>query len=449
MSQANEQRTPFVLGKPIKNPADFYGRDNILGRVFEAIREGQLVSVVGEHRCGNTSVIYQVVHPDVRARYLTPKQDAERVYAFVSAALAAEGPEAFFRRLARALRRADEDAQVDFDGEIDRVWLENYLEDLTDRDQRLVLLMDEFEILADFDPSFWDWFEKLVTEYDVAMVVTSRSDLGRFRSEHGMGPPFFNMFRTIPVGSFRKETFEEFLRDKSEITDFDFQAQRDTILDLAGRFPYYVQLAAALTYLQAGGESQLTPAQVDIVRHEFKARTRALFEDAWGKLPASEQDALMWLVLGAEPTGDDAASYREALRSLEQRGYLLEGRIFSSAFADFVRSHTHLIALDPSTGRVRVGTGVVHPPAEAFAMLAALAAAGGRVVTTASLAETLWPDLARNAPEAAERKVRATADALRTALGDGGDDGADEPHVEELSGLGIHGYRFVNELVDL
>jgi len=444
MSDGHEQRTPFVLGKPIKNPADFYGRDIVLGRVFDAILEGQLVSVVGEHRCGNTSVIYQVIHPDVRSRYLTPQQDAERVYAFISSALASDGTEAFFRRLARTLRRADPDATVDFDGEADRVWLENYLEDLTDRRRRLVLLLDEFEVLADFDPAFWDWFEKLVTEYDVAMVVTSRTDLGAFRSETGSGPPFFNMFRSIPIGSFRKETFDEFLRDKTELTDFDFLAQRDTILDLAGRFPYYVQLAAALIYLQAGGESRLTDAQVEIVRHEFRARTRALFEDAWTKLPPTERDALMWLVLDAEPTGDDAASYREALRSLEQRGYVLEGRIFSSAFADCVRAHTHLIALDPSTGRVRVGTSVVHPPAEAFAMLAVLTEADGRVVTTGALAETLWPDLARAAPEAAERKVRATADALRGALGDDGD----EPHVEELSGLGIHGYRFVNELVD-
>lgn len=445
MTSSHEQRTPFVLGKPIKNPADFYGRGAVLGRVFDAILEGQLVSVVGEHRCGNTSVIYQAIHPDVRARYLTPQQDAQRVYAFISAALASDSTEAFFRRLARALRRADEDAQVDFDGAIDRVWLENYLEDLTDRDQRLVLLMDEFEILADFDPAFWDWFEKLVTEYDVAMVVTSRMDLGTFRSESGSGPPFFNMFRTIPVGSFRKETFDEFLRDKSEITDFDFQAQRDAILDLAGRFPYYVQVAAALMYLHAGGESKLTDAQVEIVRHEFRARTAALFEDAWAKLPATERDALMWLVLDAEPTGDDAASYREALRSLEQRGYILDGRLFSSAFAVCIRSHTHLISLDASTGRVRVGTAVVHPPAEAFAMLTALADAEGRVVTTGDLGEALWPDLARNAPEAAENKVRATAEALRAAI-DG--ESAGEPHIEELSGLGIHGYRFVNELVE-
>ena len=95
-------RTPFVLGKPIKNPADFYGRREVLRELFDAVLNGQLVSVVGEHRCGNTSVIYQMLHPDQRRRYLTPEQDRTLLFALITGQLAAEGPDAFFRRIGRS-----------------------------------------------------------------------------------------------------------------------------------------------------------------------------------------------------------------------------------------------------------------------------------------------------------------------------------------------------------
>jgi len=299
MTEPRESRTPFILGKPIKNPADFYGRKQTLRELFDAALNAELVAVVGEHRCGNTSIIYQMLHPDVRSRCLEPSEDNGLLFVLVSSQLAADGPEALFRRTARALRRTDPDARADFGGTIDQVWMEDYLEDLADRHRRLVLLVDEFEVLADFEPVFWEWFEKLVTSYDVSMVVTARVDLSQYRTERDAGPPFFNMFRSVYVGSFRPETVDHFLAEKSEITDFDFLAVQDVIHDLAGRFPYYMQVAAALFYLFAGGESHIADEQVDAVRNEFTARTSALFSDAWNKLPQIERDALTWLVLNA------------------------------------------------------------------------------------------------------------------------------------------------------
>lgn len=442
MSERSDARTPFVLGKPIKNPSDFYGREEPMRRLFDAVISGQLVSVVGEHRCGNTSMLYQLAHPEVRERYLGPEGDAGLVFAFVSAQLASDGPNALMRRIARRLRRADPDAGVPFSGTLDKVWLENYLEDLTDRGGRLVLLLDEFEVLASFEAEFWDWFEKIVTEYDVAVIVSSRMDLGQFRSEQRIGPPFFNMFRSLYVGSFEPETFARFLKEKSEITDFDFGAVESVIGELAGRFPYYVQVAAALFYLHAGGDSRVDEEQVELVRNEFRSRTGALFADAWEKLPASERDALTWLVFDVPPPDSERRPNREACKSLERRGYLLDGRIFSSAFADHVRASSRLISLNDDTHRIRIGTDVVTPTRDAFALLQYLSGSESGMVTDKDIAQALFPDLAERAPERAIDRVRASVAELRDAL----DDPASEARfVEELEGRGIHGYRFLNE----
>ena len=198
----SEQRTPFVLGKPIKTPEDFYGRERELRELFESVKNMQPAALVGEHRCGNTSILYQMLHPDQQSRFLSEDEREQLMFVFVNAQLAGDSPESLFRRVALALRRADESSTLDFGGTIDRAWIEDYLEDVATRGRRLVLLIDEFDVLAGYEGSFWEWFRGLLIEYDVSPVVASRLELGRFREDWGSGSPFFNMFRTVYMGSF-------------------------------------------------------------------------------------------------------------------------------------------------------------------------------------------------------------------------------------------------------
>ena len=81
----------------------------------------------------------------------------------------------------------------------------------------MVLLLDEFEVLAGFDTTFWEWFEGLVNEYDISIIATTRMDLGRFRAVRSVGPPFFNMFRTVRIGSFEPETVDLFLKESASV----------------------------------------------------------------------------------------------------------------------------------------------------------------------------------------------------------------------------------------
>jgi hypothetical protein len=170
----NERRNPFVLGKPIKEPEDFFGREHELRELFESVMHRQPLALLGEHRCGNTSILYQMLSPEVRARYLEPGQEGELLFAFVNSQLAADGPEAFHRRLAKALVRADPDSDDDVPSSVDNFWIEDFLESLADRDRHLVLLLDEFEVLADFVAPFWEWFRGLIIEYDLSIVVATR-----------------------------------------------------------------------------------------------------------------------------------------------------------------------------------------------------------------------------------------------------------------------------------
>lgn len=441
----SDRRNPFVLGKPIKEPSDFYGRERELRELFESVANMQPVALVGEHRCGNTSLLYQVLHEDVQAEQLDEEERERLLFAFVNAQLAGESPESFYRRIARALRRADTEAGVDFEEEIDAFWIEDYMEDLADRDKRLVLILDEFEVLANFAASFWEWFRGLIIEYDVSIVVATRVELGEFRDEWGSGSPFFNMFRSVYVGSFEPAELQAFLSDASEACGIDLLALRGEIEALGGRFPYYVQVAASLFLEQAEraqeGSALDGPEVVEAVRREFRARTALLFEDIWPKLPEVERETLGWLALGVAPDPDERTAFRQALPSLERRGYVVEGQVFSTAFRDFVRQRIQRIELNPDTGAVHIDKRTIELPPKEYALLRFLLEKEGEVVTKDDIAAAVWPEYTMDTLGVTDAMIQKTISRLRKEidLEDGG-----FHHIESIRG---QGYRFQNPSV--
>jgi len=436
------RRNPYVLGKPIKDPADFYGREDELRELFESVSHMQPVALVGEHRCGNTSLLYQMMNADVRRRHLRPADDTQLLFAFFNSQLAADGPETFFRRLARALKRADPDAGVDFDEDIDQFWIEDYLEDLTGRGRRLVMLMDEFEVLAEFAPSFWEWFRGLIIEYDLSIVVATRVELGEFRDEWGTGSPFFNMFRSIYVGSFTAAEAEAFLRRTSEISGVDLAPVRPAIGQLGGRFPYYLQVAAELFHELAGREPLTGAAdQVEEVARAFATRNESHFEDIWHKLPKVERAALSWMVVGAAPETREALAFNQARPILERRGYVVDGRVFSTAFADYVRRQIPRIELNADTGEVRIEKRAVDLPPKEFALLRFLLTKAGEVVSKDDIATAVWPEYALDTLGVTDAMIQKTISRLRKEVDAAG---TSFQHIESLRG---QGYRFQNASV--
>ena len=446
-------RNPYVLGMPIKNPADFYGREIEIRELFESIQNMQPVALVGEHRCGNTSLLFQVQNPEMQARFFDPSQLEGLLFAFADSQLAADGPDAFFRRIARSLKRADSESSMDFDEDIDQFWIEDYLEDLADRDKRLVLLMDEFEVLSGFAISFWEWFRGLITEYDMSIVVATRVELGEFRDEWGTGSPFFNMFRSIYLKPFSAAEIDAFLSGTAEVSGVELTGVREAIVSLSGGFPYYLQVASALFYDAIKAGTDVDEALIASVAGDFRSRTESHFEDIWGKLPDVEREGLAYMALHAD-TEDESEKVSvgagansptsQAGRSLERRGYLVAGKIFSTAFADYIRRRLPRIELRSETGEVWIERRAAELPPKEFALLRFFLEKEGEVVSKDEIAEAVWPEYDLGSEYGVtDAMIQKTISRLRKEV-DVDSERSDYQHIESIRG---QGYRFQNAKV--
>src|SRR5579862_7147218 len=75
------QRNPYLNRVAIKDPAQFYGRNREVAKIFSRIGASrpQSISIVGDRRIGKSSLLYFINHQEVRSRFL----DKPGSYAFV------------------------------------------------------------------------------------------------------------------------------------------------------------------------------------------------------------------------------------------------------------------------------------------------------------------------------------------------------------------------------
>ena len=96
---------PYIVGHPIKNQADFYGRSLAIRRFYEVIagQQAQSLSVVGARRAGKTSFLLHVAHPEMMQQHLAEPDQTVMVYLDMSFC---KTPEEFYGRLAQRLQQA-------------------------------------------------------------------------------------------------------------------------------------------------------------------------------------------------------------------------------------------------------------------------------------------------------------------------------------------------------
>ncbi|HEY1409152.1 MAG TPA: hypothetical protein VF434_09430, partial [Promineifilum sp.] len=78
---------PYIIGPPVRLPANFYGRVRQAKQFFEHLAgpQGQCVSILGVRRAGKTSFLQYVAHPQVKAAHLPNPERFLMVYVDVSA----------------------------------------------------------------------------------------------------------------------------------------------------------------------------------------------------------------------------------------------------------------------------------------------------------------------------------------------------------------------------
>ena len=322
----------------IKDPSQFFGRQREVLRIFSRIGASrpQSISVVGERRIGKSSLLYHLNNPDVRNRFLDPA--GEYVFALIDLQQKRGlTPGAFFSELfSQVAKAARDESLTELEPAFDSVlaMLERFRRD----GRKLIVLFDEFEAITanrGFDLEFYSFLRSIANNYDVAYVTSSARDLQDLcRTQLIADSPFFNIFTNVYLRAFTRSEAAGLIATPSAAAGLPLEGYSRRILEIAGHFPYFIQIACAayFDHLWENGK-KLDREEVEaIVLDEAKGQFRFM----WDHMAEGQRRCIRNFVENGRVEKEEEHIYEDLKRS----GYFMEEergpRLFSTLFESVI-----------------------------------------------------------------------------------------------------------------
>lgn len=216
---------PFYERGMIRDPARFFGRQQELREIFDLLRTGQNVSVVGDSKIGKSSLLYYI--------YTTGGDRLGRDCIFIFLDLMRVTDEAgFYERVVEELGDAGNTARQ----------LERSL-----RGKRVILCLDEFERFRDedFSAQAVNLLRSLTQEPELTLVLATHQPLETLFPHEGSVSPFYNIFHRCVLGPLTEAEARQLLTVLLADTTVTFSENEITqLLNVTNYHPYQLQVAA-------------------------------------------------------------------------------------------------------------------------------------------------------------------------------------------------------------
>ncbi|HEX4947104.1 MAG TPA: AAA-like domain-containing protein [Blastocatellia bacterium] len=202
---------PFTNRGPVTNPEDFFGRKEELATILSRLQSLQCVSIVGERRIGKSSLLYHLSQTG------TAQLDDKR-YHFAYCSLQDAHYQSLPGFCATILKRLgmEGDAITANQSPAENlIAFTDLLEAASERDERLVICLDEFEETfkrpAEFGNGFFEHLRSQLELSKFVFVTASREPLQKLKLDGKLTSPFDNIFTKVELGDFTAEEAAEFI----------------------------------------------------------------------------------------------------------------------------------------------------------------------------------------------------------------------------------------------
>jgi tetratricopeptide (TPR) repeat protein len=339
-------QNPFTVGTPV--PTDrFVGRGREISEILSLVSAGGHVAVHGERRIGKTSLLRYMAFSQVWQRHDPTFPRPWVVYVDCMGAMPFS-PERFWQLVLWELEE-----QAERDKEIEQLVddlqsssplgvrsLLRLLRTFRDRERRLVLLLDEFEVtlvrdeldLEEVRPELLAQLRTIIREPALSVVVATRRPFPEYFAEDWEGSPLSNMFSSLRLGPFDEFETRALLSEMPSAFALSDE-ERSWVRQVGGGFPYLLQ-AALYVLFQFHAED--LSFDVEDATEALSGRMEAFFSEIWDDACNEESGLLALIAIGnlGQRIGRRlydfdyeavVGRYERALSNLEERGLVIRG----------------------------------------------------------------------------------------------------------------------------
>lgn len=279
---------PYAVRYVIKDPAAFYGRSAELTDLYTRLTAMQSCSVVGPRRIGKSSLLYHLMQV-----YRHHLPDAHNyVFAFIDLQeLTGLGADDFFETVVFQLQEANDHpvlAEMDINQYGNMRGFRRFLMKLRSTELKLVLCLDEFEMLSEnenYSVDFFTYLRGLCGNYNLALVTSSRTSLFELCHQGGLQTSqFWNIFVELSLGLMQEAEatsliYDPFARTGRKVTSEEIAF----VQGLAGLHPFFIQTCCYHLFTEP----------LDQVTSRFMAEAEPHFTYAYNRLTSNQQAKLL------------------------------------------------------------------------------------------------------------------------------------------------------------
>lgn len=321
----------YIPGKPIQDPAMFYGRAGILEEIvnnLKGLSQDNVLVLYGQRRVGKTSLLYRLQSYDLRGPYVPVFIDMQELSGSSTARLCSKLANSVLNELkARGISvPVSSPLPSAHFGEDPLGKLGEFFDKIeTLQDVRILLLIDEFESLmltireGTITEHFYNFLRGLMQhKTNVSFIFAGADELQNMMRDYAS--IMFNIARFIPMGYMSSEEAEYLIRKPVEGFLVYNDAAVDRIKMATSGNPYYIQLICFNLVERMNREKRniVTIVDVNEVIKELLRFGSSYFEHLWRRSEPLENILLACLAELADPSSDRWVQYIEILERMRQ-----------------------------------------------------------------------------------------------------------------------------------
>ncbi|MBD2778562.1 ABC transporter substrate-binding protein [Iningainema tapete] len=296
-------RNPYIIGRPIVERELFFGRESLFGFIEDNLRQNvKFILLHGQRRIGKSSVLRQIpnffsgqefqefvfINFDLQDKAsFSLGQVLHSLYTDIFHHLVEEYKLIADVRLTRPL---EEELETNPDI-FSQTFLIQVYQELGDK--KLVLLLDEFDVLSGDRPSsaedhFFPYLQMLIERHEKLFIITvagrNLGDLPRLLSLFGRAP-------YQEIGLLDELSAQRLItRPAQGRLEYDQDAIQ-AILELSAGHPYFTQIICDVLFRKARGENRfnVTRADVEDIVDQAIVNAEGGLDWFWQGLPTLEQ----------------------------------------------------------------------------------------------------------------------------------------------------------------
>lgn len=339
---------PFSSRGMIKDPNLFSGREEELKTIKNLLLTMQSCSIVGPRRIGKSSLLYYLCNSAHRTQEYPP--DYRFIFLDLQE-LSGSKVEDFFLTVIDRLKRTS--PEVDWSPAENDATMSGFrrlIGKLTDSGLKLVLCLDEFEMLSqntNFPAEFFTFLRGLCSNYNLILVTSSRKSLFDLCHQGDIQTSqLWNIFVELPLGLMTAAEVHQLVTQYFERGSLQVSSDYlESTQELAGHHPFFLQIA--FYYLFDACKIHPEP-DLGGVQNLFSMEARRHYIYAWDQLAEAHKQLLGRIA--RQITRIEPATFQLLKRELFLQGSADRPEFTSKGLEEFVKTQiSQGIAAYPST----------------------------------------------------------------------------------------------------